>query len=48
MSSQAVPAPNRPALASRIGVHDQVLFALVLAAAIAALSSGFVAVAPNG
>jgi osmoprotectant transport system permease protein len=47
MSSQAVPAPNRAALASRIGVHDQVLFALVLAAAVAALSSSFVAVAPN-
>ncbi len=47
MSSQALPAPNRPALVSRIGVHDQVLFALVLAAVVAALSSGFIAVAPN-
>jgi osmoprotectant transport system permease protein len=40
--------PARPlATLWGIGVHDQVLFALVLAAAAATLFSGFVAVAPN-
>ena len=47
MTASAEPATRPPAVARSIGVHDQVLFALVLAAAVAALSAGFVAVAPN-
>ncbi len=41
-------APARPpALAWRIGIGNQVLFVLVTVATLAALSTGFVAVAPN-
>jgi osmoprotectant transport system permease protein len=45
----ASPEPVAPPviLAHRVGIHDKALFALVLAAAAAALGSGFVAVAPN-
>ncbi len=47
MTPQAAPAQHRPHLAPHLGVHNQVLFALVVAGSVAALTSGFVAVAPN-
>jgi osmoprotectant transport system permease protein len=47
VTARAEPAAQPRAITPRIAVHDQVLFALVLAAAAAALGAGFVAVAPN-
>ncbi len=47
MTAEADPAPHPPALAFRIGIRNQVLFVLVIAATVAASTSGFVAVAPN-
>jgi osmoprotectant transport system permease protein len=47
VTAQVEPAPRPPALAFRIGIHNQVLFALVTAAILAALTSGFVSIAPN-
>jgi osmoprotectant transport system permease protein len=46
MTASSDPAP-RPAATPRIGVYDPVLLTLLIAAAAAALGSGFVAVAPN-
>src|SRR5271165_1044651 len=46
MTVHAEPAPP-PGAAARIAVRGQVLFVLVLAPAAAALTSGFVSLAPN-
>lgn len=47
MTANPEPTARPPALALRIVAHDQVLLVLVTAATLAALTSGFVAVAPN-
>ena len=47
MSASSDPAVRPAAATSRIGVRDPVLLTLLLAAAAAALGSGFVTVAPN-
>jgi osmoprotectant transport system permease protein len=47
VTSPAGPAAQRPSLPFPIGVRNQVLLVLVIIAAIAALTSGFVVLAPN-
>ncbi len=47
MTPQILPATRRPPLPFPIGIRNQVLLALVIGAAVAALASGFAVVAPN-
>jgi osmoprotectant transport system permease protein len=47
LTPQILPAARRPPFPFPIGIRNQVLLALVIGAAVAALASGFVLVAPN-
>jgi osmoprotectant transport system permease protein len=47
VTARAEPAADPPAFAFRIGIGNPVLFVLVLAALLAAVTTGFVSVAPN-